>query len=82
MKKFAKAIIIAIGVANFAAIMVCLVNVYGKKGGFDYKLISHTVEINAPADSVFKFLGNSANAHRWSVFVDHISPLNSDVVKD
>jgi hypothetical protein len=50
--------------------------------GFDYRLIRTTVQINASADSVFRFLGNSANARKWSVFVDHISPLNNTQVPD
>lgn len=55
---------------------------YGNQEGFSYKLIKSTVEINAPADSVFRFLGNSENAAKWSVFVDHISPLNPDSFAD
>jgi len=55
---------------------------YRKHDGFNYKLIKHSVVINASADSVFHFLGNSANATRWSVFVNHISPLNAQEVSD
>jgi uncharacterized protein YndB with AHSA1/START domain len=55
---------------------------YGKKEGFEFKLISHSIEINAPTETVFNFLGNSKNASRWSVYVDHIIPLNSDQFKD
>jgi uncharacterized protein YndB with AHSA1/START domain len=55
---------------------------YGSQEGFPYKLVKCTVEINAPVDSVFKFLGNSKNASRWSVYVDHITPLNADSFPD
>ena len=55
---------------------------YGSHEGFAYKMVKHTVEINVPADSVYKYLGNSAHAHDWSVFVDHISPLNADSFPD
>jgi len=55
---------------------------YGRQEGFNYKLVKHTVHINAPADSVFRYLGNSGNAVNWSVFVDHISSLNSDSLVD
>jgi uncharacterized protein YndB with AHSA1/START domain len=44
--------------------------------------IRQSVIIDAPADSVYAYLGNSANAARWSVFVHHISPLNPDSVPD
>lgn len=46
---------------------------YGKK------MIAHTVEIDAPVEKVFAYLGKSANASRWSVFVDHITPLPNGV---
>lgn len=55
---------------------------FGNHEGFNYKLVKHTVDINAPAEKVFSFLGKSANASRWSVFVDHISPLNADSITD
>ena len=55
---------------------------YGNEPGFKYKLVKASTEINAPADSVFKYLGNSANASKWSVFVSKIEPLNSDEFPD
>ncbi|HET6992905.1 MAG TPA: SRPBCC family protein [Bacteroidia bacterium] len=55
---------------------------YGSHGGFPYKLVRHTVEIDAPVDSVFKFLSNSKSASQWSVFVNHITTLNADSFPD
>lgn len=55
---------------------------FGKHPGFPYKLVISSVEINAPVDSVFAYLGNSDNAKDWSVFVDHIITLNADSVPD
>ena len=55
---------------------------YGTREGFPYKVIYHSVRIEAPVDSVFKFLGNSKNASQWSVYVDHIVPLNDHQFKD
>ena len=55
---------------------------YGKHKGFDYKLVKHTIEIDAPVEKVFGFLGNSNNAQRWSVYVHHITPLNADSFPD
>lgn len=49
---------------------------YGKQDGFSYKCVYGKVEINAPIDSVFKYMGNSKHAQDWSVYVDHITPLN------
>lgn len=55
---------------------------YGKQKDFPYKLVKHTVEINAPVDSVFNLLGKSSMASSWSVYVDHITPLNADSFPD
>ncbi len=55
---------------------------YGSYDGFSYKLVKCTITIDAPVDSVFVFLGNSDNASRWSVYVDHITTLNSDSFAD
>ena len=51
---------------------------YGNDEAFPYKLIKQEVEIEAPVEKVFQYLGNSDHAAEWSVFVDHISPLNND----
>lgn len=55
---------------------------YRTHEGFPYKVMKHSIEINAPAEKVYEYLGNSANASDWSVFVDHITPLNTDSVPD
>lgn len=76
-------ITITLFILIFASIIATLLlSPYKKQKGFNYRCVQSTVEINASADSVFKFLGNSGNATRWSVFVDHISPLNSNEVDD
>ncbi len=55
---------------------------YGDKPGFAYKAIVEEIEINAPPSAVYTYLGKSANASKWSVFVDHIVPLNAVKVPD
>ena len=55
---------------------------YGQKSDHEYKLIKESVVIDAPVEKVFQYLGNSNNARKWSVFVDHISTINSDRIKD
>lgn len=55
---------------------------FGYHKGFDYPLIIQTIVIDAEPETVFKYLGNSSNAAEWSVFVDHISPLNAEKVQD
>lgn len=59
-----------------------LLSPFGSNKNFPYKLVIHSVEINAPADSIYSFLGKSSNASKWSVFVNHIVPLNTNEVPD
>jgi hypothetical protein len=82
MKRFKKTLYIFLAATVLGMSAVILFSPYGNHPGFDYKLVLHSVEINAPPDSVFRFLGNSANASKWSVFVHHISPLNPDSFPD
>jgi uncharacterized protein YndB with AHSA1/START domain len=79
MKKWLLRIAILVTVPASA---LWLFSPYRHHKGFAYKLVANTVEIDVSADSVFRFLGNSANASKWSVFVDHISTLNGDEVPD
>jgi len=55
---------------------------YTNYPGFEGKVVKYTVEIDASVDSVYSFLGNSKNASKWSVFVDHITPINADSFAD
>lgn len=55
---------------------------YREHEGFAYRLVKETVDIDASCERVHAYLGNSANASDWSVFVDHITPLNDDSVPD
>ncbi len=40
------------------------------------------IVIQKPVKEVFSYLGNSGNAAFWSVFVDHITPLNPQTHQD
>lgn len=55
---------------------------YGKQENLNFKAVLTSIEINAPVDSVFTYLGKSARASDWSVYVDHITPLNLNQHKD
>jgi len=48
----------------------------------NHYLLSHEVLINRPVQKVFDYLGQSKNAANWSVYVDHITPLNAEEYKD
>jgi len=80
--KLKKTLFIFLGLLTVGCIATILFSPFGSKKGFAYKLVIHSVEINAPADSVYRFLGRSSNAAKWSVFVNHINPLNTAEVPD
>ncbi len=74
VKKYIK-IVIGLLLLTLFALLCCSPYHYGKP-------MLHSITINAPKEQVFQFLGNSANAARWSVFVNHISTLNGSEVSD
>jgi hypothetical protein len=82
MKRLKKILLLLFSLAVLGLSGAVIFSPYGAHEGFSYKLIFHTVDIKAPVDSVFRFLGNSNNARKWSVFVNHITPLNSDSFPD
>ena len=43
---------------------------------------AHGVEIDAPMDAVWAYVGDSGRASEWSVYFDHISPLPQSPVPD
>jgi len=73
---------ILIGLFLTGIFLMVLFSPYGNHKGRNEKLVKSTIQINAPVEQVFKYLGNSDNARDWSVFVDHISPINSNEVSD
>ena len=67
---------------TLAIILMISFSPYGPKENLAYKAVRQTVDINAPVEQVFAYMGNSANATKWSVYVNHISPLNPNEVPD
>jgi hypothetical protein len=55
---------------------------YGRKDGEPQKIIKESIIINATTAEVYNYLGNSDNAEDWSVYVDHITSINSETHKD
>ncbi|MEY2924221.1 MAG: hypothetical protein RLZZ337_769 [Bacteroidota bacterium] len=45
-------------------------------------VLARSLIIEKPVSQVYTYLGSSATAHDWSMFVDHITPLNSDKIPD
>lgn len=62
--------------------VLLLFSPFKRHQGEEMSAVNCTIEIDAPVDSVYVYLGNSANASDWSVFVDHITPLNPKQVPD
>lgn len=48
----------------------------------DNYVLSHEVIIDKSVQEVFDYVGQSKNASKWSVFVNHITPLNTDTYRD
>ncbi|MDB5105532.1 MAG: hypothetical protein JWP91_3221 [Fibrobacteres bacterium] len=82
MRNGSKAALLTAGALAAVAAAMIAFSPYKRQPGFGYRVMLHTVDIAAPADAVFRFLGNSGNAGKWSVFVDHITPLNADSIRD
>lgn len=82
MGKLFKILIWLIAIFIVASIVMIIMSPYGKQEGFDHKLVKTTIDIDRPVEAVYKYLGNSANASKWSVYVDHISPMNADSFPD
>ncbi len=82
MKRLKKILLWLFSIVLLALCGMVYFSHYKSYEGYDYKLIKNSVTINAPAHTVYHYLGNSANAQQWSVFVDHITPLNIDSVPD
>jgi uncharacterized protein YndB with AHSA1/START domain len=59
-----------------------LLSPYSRHKGQRHRAISTTILIEAKPEVVFSYLSNSANAAKWSVYVDHITILNGSEVKD
>lgn len=80
MKNFKKTLLILL------LLFLCIFYIFNPYGHSEYyqgrRSIVNIIEINAPVEKVFKYLGNSANASKWSVYVDHITPLNADKIAD
>lgn len=53
---------------------------YQRHPGTDRRMLSQSVDIAVAADSVFRFLGDSADSQRWSLYLREIRPLNADSV--
>jgi len=73
---------ILLGGFLFSILLTVLFSPYGYDKERGFKLVKTSILIAAPSNAVYAYLGNSENAKHWSVFVDHINPLNSNLVTD
>jgi len=60
----------------FLIAVMILVSPYGEQEGYQQKAILVQKDINAPSSKLFKYLGNSSNAAKWSTFVREIKSIN------
>lgn len=82
VRRFGK-LVLAVVLGLSAVVAALLVwSPYRRHDGFDYRLLKADVDIRAACARVHGYLANSANASNWSIYVDHIVPLNVDKVPD
>ncbi|TAE70808.1 MAG: SRPBCC family protein [Bacteroidetes bacterium] len=82
LKSFFK---IALGIIFLFVVSIILLIIfspYQNNKDTGYKCIALSIEISQPVEKVFAYLGNSKNASKWSVYVDHITTLNGDKIPD
>lgn len=77
MKRFKKIALYVFAILTVGIIILVLVSPYQHHSN-DFRTVEASIDISAPIDSVFKYMGNSAHASDWSAYVDHITPLNAD----
>jgi hypothetical protein len=70
-----------IGIGALALLVLALLLSPFRKAENNF-VLAKKITINKPAKEVYSYLGNSATASDWSMFVDHITPLNPDKVAD
>ena len=66
----------------FLGFSIIVFSPYKKDKFLSHKLINESILINTSCEAAYKYLGNSNNSSAWSVYVDHISPINEDIVAD
>ncbi len=62
--------------------LLAILLIWSPYRGTPTRMIRESVEIQRACEGVWKYLGNSAHASDWSVFVSHITPLNTPRVHD
>ncbi|MFT5780133.1 MAG: hypothetical protein ACI837_003094 [Crocinitomicaceae bacterium] len=81
-RKLKRAAVVILTTIVLVTAGVIIFSPYHKHGSTDYRTLEFSIEIDAPVDSVYAYLGDSDNAEDWSIYVDHISALNSNECAD
>lgn len=82
MKRFFKIIGVTLIITTFGLVLFYHLSPYKKYSNSDQRMIKVSEKIEATSMEVYRYLGNSNNVQEWSVFVDHITLLNSDNYQD
>lgn len=70
------------GLLLAGVVLATVLSPYRRHDGGAYPQIREAVDVSAPCATVFDYLADSGHARDWSVYVDHITPLNVDSVPD
>lgn len=82
MRKIFKYLLFFILLVVMALSVMVWFSPYGYKESFSGRVVEEKILIDASVEDCYNYLGNSENAVDWSVYVDHITPLNSNTHKD
>ncbi|MES1172334.1 MAG: SRPBCC family protein [Bacteroidota bacterium] len=82
MRKLAKVVVGVTGIVAVAAGTALAFSPYGRRVDPPSPRLEETVDVAAPCGRVFTYLGDSSHARLWSVFINHITPLNPEVAAD
>lgn len=82
MKQISKVVLVVMLSTALLLLITIWFSPYGAHDGETHKSVKTAIVIDASAEKVFRYLGNSANAAKWSVYVHHISTLNDSIVSD
>lgn len=63
-------------------LLVAITSPYGYDKTYQFRVIQYGIDIEVPTNIVYDYLGNSHLAPEWSVYVSHITTLNSEEYPD
>ena len=80
--KLLKIVVFAVLILAFTISLLDYFSPYRNNNIYPNRALIQSITIKKPPSVVFNYLGNSDNASNWSVYVNHITPLNTQEIED